>query len=79
MHACMHAGSHPQISSICSSNELLARWQDRGSEEYRRELALLHNACARRLVRLCQSNGGVYVKAAQLLSTAQTIPVEYRT
>lgn len=53
--------------------------QDRGSEEYRHDLALLHGACARRLLRLCQSNGGVYVKAAQLLSTAQTVPAEYRT
>ncbi|EIE24434.1 ABC1-domain-containing protein [Coccomyxa subellipsoidea C-169] len=52
---------------------------DRGSEEYRHDLALLHGACARRLLRLCQSNGGVYVKAAQLLSTAQTVPAEYRT
>ncbi|CAL8467426.1 g6964 [Coccomyxa elongata] len=57
----------------------MAAHTDRSSEEYRRELAMLHSACARRLVRLCQSNGGVYVKAAQLLSTAQTIPVEYRT
>lgn len=52
--------------------------QDHSSEEYRRDLALLHGACARRLVRLCQSNGGVYIKAAQLLSTAQTVPAEYR-
>ena len=35
-------------------------------------------ACAKRLQQLCSSNGGVYIKAAQLLSTAQSVPVQYR-
>ncbi len=52
--------------------------QDHEAEAYKADRALLHEACARRLLRLCQSNGGVYIKAAQLLSTAQTAPAEYR-
>jgi aarF domain-containing kinase len=52
--------------------------QDHSSPEYQADMSLLHAACARRLLRLCQSNGGVYIKAAQLLSTAQTAPEEYR-
>lgn len=52
--------------------------QDYESEAYKADMAVLHAACARRLLRLCQSNGGVYIKAAQLLSTAQTAPMEYR-
>lgn len=45
---------------------------------YRAELALLNAACARRLLALCQANGGVYIKAAQLVTTAQAAPAEYR-
>ena len=52
--------------------------QDHDSSEYRGNLALLHEACARRLLQLCQSNGGVYIKAAQLITTAQAAPAEYR-
>ncbi|KNH08152.1 hypothetical protein XU18_1265 [Perkinsela sp. CCAP 1560/4] len=37
-----------------------------------------HRRCARRVYDLCQRNGGIYVKAAQLLCTANySIPVEY--
>ena len=41
-------------------------------------MSLLHKASARRLRQLCQSNAGIYIKAAQLLSTAQAVPPEYR-
>lgn len=49
-----------------------------GSEQYDEALEATHIACARRLQHLCESNGGVYVKAAQLLSTAQSLPAPYR-
>ena len=52
--------------------------QDHGSEAYQADLSLLHIASARRLRQLCQSNAGIYIKAAQLMSTAQAIPQEYR-
>ena len=52
--------------------------QDHSTEEYLADLSLLHIASARRLRQLCQSNAGIYIKAAQLMSTAQAIPQEYR-
>ena len=52
--------------------------QDHSTEAYQADLSLLHKASARRLRQLCQSNAGIYIKAAQLLSTAQAIPQEYR-
>jgi predicted unusual protein kinase regulating ubiquinone biosynthesis (AarF/ABC1/UbiB family) len=52
--------------------------QDHDSKEYQDSLALLHEACSRRLLALCQSNGGVYIKAAQLITTAQAAPPQYR-
>ena len=52
--------------------------QDHNSAEYRSNLAQLHEVCARRLLNLCQANGGVYIKAAQLITTAQAAPAEYR-
>ena len=41
-------------------------------------MGLLHSECAAQLLRLCQANGGVYIKAAQLITTAQAAPEEYR-
>jgi predicted unusual protein kinase regulating ubiquinone biosynthesis (AarF/ABC1/UbiB family) len=61
-----------------AAEALHAVLQDHSSEAYHADLSLLHEAAARRLRQLCKSNGGVYIKAAQLLSTAQTIPHEYR-
>ncbi|KAK9795900.1 hypothetical protein WJX73_003785 [Symbiochloris irregularis] len=49
-----------------------------GTEGYDEALDAVHEACAARLLRLCSSNGGVYIKAAQLISTAQSVPVQYR-
>ena len=49
-----------------------------GGEDYDQALESVHTACAQRLQRLCRTNGGVYIKAAQLLSTAQSVPVQYR-
>ena len=52
--------------------------QDHSTEAYQADLSLLHKASARGLRQLCQSNAGIYIKAAQLLSTAQAVPQEYR-
>ena len=83
-------GEHPECLQIeqgvlpylCSVVTVLdsCAWmaQDHSTEAYQADLSALHEASASRLRRLCQSNGGVYVKAAQLLSTAQSIPQEYR-
>ena len=47
-------------------------------ETYREELTALHTRAARALLRVCQTNGGVYVKAGQLAVNMQAIPVEFR-
>lgn len=52
--------------------------QDAGSAEHQAALAAVHRECAAQLLRLCQANGGVYIKAAQLVSTIQSVPKEYR-
>jgi len=52
--------------------------QDAGSTEHQAALAAVHRECAAQLLRLCQANGGVYIKAAQLVSTIQSVPKEYR-
>ena len=84
------SGEHPKclriehrlLPHLCSIVTVLdsCAWleQDHSTEAYQADLSALHEASASRLRRLCQSNGGVYVKAAQLLSTAQSIPQEYR-
>ena len=51
-------------------------WQD--SDDFEEAISSVHAASAKRLQRLCRENGGVYIKAAQLLSTAQSVPVQYR-
>jgi len=47
-------------------------------ETYRDGLAALHQLAAGRLLRVCQTNGGVYVKAGQLAVSMQAVPPEYR-
>ncbi|KAK9835033.1 hypothetical protein WJX81_005614, partial [Elliptochloris bilobata] len=49
-----------------------------GNKEHKAALAAVHRACAEQLLQLCQRNGGVYIKAAQLVSTIQSVPKEYR-
>lgn len=59
-------------------------WATRAGLDYykRRELenwTSLHQVWASELTSLCKTNGGVYVKAAQLVSTFGAVPMEYRT
>ena len=65
---------------LTSSASLVLRWrlQESGSAEHTAALAAVHRACAEQLLHLCQRNGGVYIKAAQLASTIQSVPKEYR-
>ncbi len=41
------------------------------------ELSALHVQCARDLLLLCQANGGLYIKAAQLIVALRAAPPEY--
>lgn len=47
-------------------------------ETYREQLGEMHRRAARRLLKVCQRNGGVYVKAGQLAVSTQAVPPQYR-
>ncbi|KAK9864814.1 hypothetical protein WJX84_010795 [Apatococcus fuscideae] len=46
--------------------------------EYKEALAAVHNRLAPSLLQLCEANGGVYIKAAQLATTVSAVPKQYR-
>lgn len=56
----------------CVSIGLLSQFSSWSSSS-----SAFHEASAARLVRLCQLNGGLYVKAAQYASAINSIPKEY--
>ncbi len=39
---------------------------------------MLHESEAQKLLLMCQSNGGVYIKAGQLAVSLRAVPLEYR-
>ena len=47
-------------------------------QTYKEEMEDLHRRASRSLLRVCQTNGGVYVKAGQLAVSMQTVPLEFR-
>eukprot|EP01026_Neomeris_dumetosa_P079283 TRINITY_DN8637_c1_g1_i1.p1 TRINITY_DN8637_c1_g1~~TRINITY_DN8637_c1_g1_i1.p1 ORF type:complete len:539 (+),score=60.51 TRINITY_DN8637_c1_g1_i1:83-1618(+) len=60
-------------------SSLLSQYQSHeGNVEYEEKLAALHKKRAKELLKLCESNGGVYVKAGQFAGTIQSVPEEYR-
>mmetsp|Transcript_32254 Transcript_32254/g.57711 ORF Transcript_32254/g.57711 Transcript_32254/m.57711 type:complete len:544 (-) Transcript_32254:75-1706(-) len=50
----------------------------REEAEYRQALAELHRTRAVKLVGVLQANGGIYIKAGQLVSSLGAVPLEYR-
>ena len=47
-------------------------------EEAARRLSVLHYRCARKLLRMARTNGGIYVKFGQIASQQPQVPEEYR-
>ncbi|KAJ3675645.1 hypothetical protein LUZ60_004687 [Juncus effusus] len=47
------------------------------SNEYRIKLSEVHLRSAKKLLKLCEANGGFYVKAGQFISSLRQIPKEY--
>lgn len=47
------------------------------SEEYGRALSEIHQRSARRILKLCDTNKGFYVKAGQFIAAARQVPREY--
>ncbi|XP_020586030.1 uncharacterized aarF domain-containing protein kinase 1 isoform X2 [Phalaenopsis equestris] len=48
-----------------------------GSSDYRSKLPEVHLRAAKRLLKLCEANGGFYVKAGQFVSSLRHVPKEY--
>ncbi|XP_024007697.1 uncharacterized aarF domain-containing protein kinase 1 [Eutrema salsugineum] len=47
------------------------------SDEYLQRLTEVHSRSARRILKLCESNKGFYVKAGQFVATLKLVPKEY--
>ena len=54
------------------------RFPEQAGQDYQDALAEAHASLAPSLLRLCETNGGVYIKAAQLATTVSAVPQEYR-
>ncbi|KAG0462507.1 hypothetical protein HPP92_020983 [Vanilla planifolia] len=65
------------ISSIVFDYKYSFRWLPPGSTEYRSMLPEVHLRAAKRLLKLCETNGGFYVKAGQYVSSMGHVPKEY--
>ena len=48
------------------------------SEEYEAALSAVHRRFAERLLALCQRNGGIYIKGAQIITSIPAVRPEYR-
>ncbi|XP_049936186.1 uncharacterized protein LOC116262232 isoform X2 [Nymphaea colorata] len=48
-----------------------------GSEQYRRQLSAVHLRSARRILKLCETNKGFYIKAGQFVGSLRHVPKEY--
>ncbi|KAI6186382.1 Protein kinase domain-containing protein [Aphelenchoides besseyi] len=60
--------------------KMTMRGEDRTSEEYRQRLRDAHLRGAHRILKLCQNNGGVFIKVGQHIASLQyLLPDEYTT
>ncbi|KAG8089989.1 hypothetical protein GUJ93_ZPchr0011g28896 [Zizania palustris] len=48
-----------------------------GSADYRNKRSKVHLRSAKKLLKLCEANGGFYVKAGQFVSSLRQVPKEY--
>ncbi|KAK9844787.1 hypothetical protein WJX74_006844 [Apatococcus lobatus] len=54
------------------------QFPEQAGQDYQDALAGVHASLAPSLLRLCETSGGVYIKAAQLATTVSAVPQEYR-
>lgn len=57
---------------------IMSQYPDHEGQDCQAALSRTHQQLAEKLLQVCQSNGGVYIKAAQTFSTIQAVPKEYR-
>lgn len=56
----------------------VAAHPSKAGTDYEAALEMAHQQCADRLLKLCQTNGSLYVKAAQFATTIPSVPAPYR-
>ncbi|GJP41629.1 hypothetical protein CLOM_g1274 [Closterium sp. NIES-68] len=65
-----------KVSAVANS---LDRLKKEAPAEYARIRSEIHQRSADRILRLCEANRGIYIKAGQFIATLQQLPREYRT
>ncbi|CAL4987595.1 unnamed protein product [Urochloa decumbens] len=65
------------IGFVVADYKYSLRGLDSGSADYRAKLSEIHLRSAKKLLKLCELNGGFYVKAGQYVSSLRQVPKEY--
>ncbi|CAI5991283.1 unnamed protein product [Closterium sp. NIES-65] len=65
-----------KVSALTNSLDKLKK---EAPAEYARIRSEIHQRSADRILRLCEANRGIYIKAGQFIATLQQLPREYRT
>ncbi|KAJ1277239.1 hypothetical protein BS78_05G280400 [Paspalum vaginatum] len=65
------------IGFVVADYKYSLRGLDSGSADYRVKLSEVHLRSAKKLLKLCEANGGFYVKAGQYVSSLRQVPKEY--
>ncbi|XP_078172593.1 protein kinase superfamily protein isoform X2 [Carex rostrata] len=65
------------IAFVVADYKYSLRGLPRDSEDYLFKLSEVHLRSAKKLLKLCEANGGFYVKAGQFVSSLRQVPKEY--
>ncbi|KAJ3697431.1 hypothetical protein LUZ61_001136 [Rhynchospora tenuis] len=65
------------IAFVVADYKYSLRGLARDSEDYQFKLSEVHLRSAKKLLKLCEANGGFYVKAGQFVSSLRQVPKEY--
>ncbi|XP_066340071.1 uncharacterized protein [Miscanthus floridulus] len=65
------------IGFVVADYKYSLRGLDARSADYRVKLSEVHLRSAKKLLKLCEANGGFYVKAGQYVSSLRQVPKEY--
>ena len=65
------------VKASLAYKQLQLAHEDLQAEEYKEALHRKHEELAQSLLKLCEDNGSIYIKAAQFVTSIQTVPAEY--
>ncbi|KAF3444237.1 hypothetical protein FNV43_RR13927 [Rhamnella rubrinervis] len=65
------------IALVAADYKYSLRGLSEDSEDYRKKLSEVHSRSAKRILKLCETNKGFYVKAGQFVATMRRAPEEY--